>query len=45
MPDRKGWGWTANIPGFGLLADQFPDPKLNIWKFGLQLASFSQRKT
>ncbi len=22
------WGWTANIPGFGLLADQFPDPHL-----------------
>src|SRR5262245_14748598 len=21
----SGWGWTANIPGFGLLADQFPD--------------------
>ena len=20
------WGWTANIPGFGLLADDFPDP-------------------
>ena len=19
----SGWGWTANIPGFGLLADQF----------------------
>ncbi len=25
-PDN--WGWTANIPGFGLLADQFPDPHL-----------------
>ncbi|MDX1619689.1 MAG: acetamidase/formamidase family protein, partial [Nitriliruptorales bacterium] len=22
----SGWGWTANIPGFGLLADDFPDP-------------------
>jgi acetamidase/formamidase len=22
------WGWTANIPGFGLLAAQFPDPRL-----------------
>jgi len=22
------FGWTANIPGFGLLADQFPDPHL-----------------
>lgn len=28
-----GFGWTANIPGFGLLADQFPDPALHIWKF------------
>ena len=28
-----GWGWTANIPGFGLLADQFPDPALHIWKY------------
>src|SRR5689334_9486547 len=24
------WGWTANIPGFGLLADDFPDPHLRI---------------
>ena len=22
------WGWTASIPGFGLLADDFPDPAL-----------------
>jgi acetamidase/formamidase len=29
----SGWGWTAIIPGFGLLADQFPDPALNIWKY------------
>ncbi len=29
----KGWGWTGNIPGFGLLADQFKDPALHIWKF------------
>lgn len=29
----SGWGWTANIPGFGLLADQFPDPALHLWKF------------
>src|ERR1700694_5238592 len=25
-----GWGWTGLIPGFGLLADQFPDP----WFYG-----------
>jgi acetamidase/formamidase len=24
------WGWSASIPGFGLLADQFPDPALRI---------------
>lgn len=29
----SGWGWTAVIPGFGLLADQFPDPALNIWRY------------
>ena len=29
----SGWGWTANIPGFGLLADQFPDPALNVWRY------------
>jgi acetamidase/formamidase len=26
------WGWTGIIPGFGLLADEFPDPWLQIWK-------------
>ncbi|MEZ5885728.1 MAG: acetamidase/formamidase family protein [Paracoccaceae bacterium] len=31
--DGKGFGWTANIPGFGLLADQFTDPALNIWAY------------
>ena len=29
----SGWGWTANIPGFGLLADEFPDPALHIWTY------------
>jgi acetamidase/formamidase len=28
--DTGGWGWVANIPGFGLLADDFPDPHLRI---------------
>jgi acetamidase/formamidase len=27
------WGWTASIPGFGLLADDFPDPYLKITRF------------
>ncbi|MGJ3244039.1 MAG: acetamidase/formamidase family protein [Opitutales bacterium] len=26
---HKGWGWSAVIPGFGLLADEFPDPFLH----------------
>jgi acetamidase/formamidase len=26
------WGWTAIIPGFGLLADEFPEPALNVWR-------------
>lgn len=29
----SGWGWTGIIPGFGLLADEFPDPALNIWHY------------
>lgn len=28
-----GWGWTAIVPGFGLLAEDFPDPALHIWRF------------
>jgi acetamidase/formamidase len=27
-----GWGWTAIIPGFGLLADEFPEPALKMWR-------------
>jgi acetamidase/formamidase len=26
----RDWGWTALIPGFGLLADEFPEPWLQI---------------
>ena len=29
----SGWGWTANIPGFGLLADQFTEPALALWTY------------
>src|SRR5690606_6090270 len=31
--DGKGFGWTANIPGFGLLADHFKDPALTLWSY------------
>ena len=40
----SGFGWTANIPGFGLLADQFKDPALHIWaydKVAMTPAAFS----
>jgi acetamidase/formamidase len=40
----SGWGWTASIPGFGLLADQFTDPALHVWtydKVGMGPAAFS----
>ncbi|MCO6186628.1 acetamidase/formamidase family protein [Rhizobium sp. L1K21] len=39
------FGWTANIPGFGLLADQFPDTALHIWNYdsvGLRPALYGQ---
>ena len=29
----SGFGWTANIPGFGLLADQFKEPALQLWTY------------
>jgi acetamidase/formamidase len=29
----SGWGWTANIPGFGLLADEFPESALHLWRY------------
>jgi amidase len=41
----SGFGWTANIPGFGLLADQFTDPALTIWTYdpnSLEPAAFGQ---
>src|ERR1700719_3115365 len=29
----SGWGWTATIPGFGLLADDFKEPALLLWQY------------
>ena len=34
----SGWGWTGNIPGFGLLADQFPEARLHHWHYDSGLA-------
>ena len=30
--EMSAHGWTAIIPGFGLLADQFPSPWLKVWE-------------
>jgi acetamidase/formamidase len=37
---HKGWGWNAVIPGFGLLAEDFPDPYLHIYKLGESSCEF-----
>jgi acetamidase/formamidase len=34
------WGWSASIPGFGLLADEFPDPALRISRLAHGLGEF-----
>ncbi|KAF9259455.1 Acetamidase/Formamidase [Marasmius fiardii PR-910] len=42
--ETAGWGWTAIIPGFGLLTDEISGPALKIWKInkaeGFAEASF-----
>jgi acetamidase/formamidase len=37
------FGWTALIPGFGLLADRYPDPWLKVWDFDGEAAMLSER--
>ncbi len=29
---HRGWGWTAILPGFGVLPEDFSDPHLRIWE-------------
>jgi acetamidase/formamidase len=29
----RGWGWTAILPGLGLLPEDFPDPYLRVFEF------------
>jgi acetamidase/formamidase len=35
------WGWTAVIPGFGLLAEEFPEPAIKIWELRDGAAEFA----
>ncbi|KAF8839226.1 Acetamidase/Formamidase [Paxillus ammoniavirescens] len=37
------WGWTALIPGFGLLTDEFPEPALKIWDLSEAASEGGQR--
>ena len=37
--DPSGWGWTAIVPGFGLLAEDFPEAALNIWTYEKNFAT------
>jgi acetamidase/formamidase len=39
------WGWTAIIPGFGLLTEEFPDPWLRISEVTENGVRFSERIT
>jgi acetamidase/formamidase len=38
---HKGWGWNAVIPGFGLLADEFPLPYLHHYRLGRTYCEFA----
>ena len=40
--EENDWGWTALIPGFGLLADEFPDPFLHISRYDSRKVSFTE---
>ena len=37
---HKGWGWNAVIPGFGLLAEDFPEAYLHHYKLGETTCEF-----
>jgi len=38
---HKGWGWTGHLPGFGLLADDFPYPFVQHWRLEGDTCFFS----
>src|SRR4029077_10951067 len=43
--ETPSWGWTAIIPGFGLLADEFTEPWLRISEVTEESVRFSERIT
>lgn len=44
--ETEDWGWTGLIPGFGLLADEYPKPSLKIWRISKEekIAWFDEGK-
>ena len=40
--EENSWGWTALIPGFGLLADEFSEPYLHISKYDARSVRFTE---
>jgi acetamidase/formamidase len=38
--ELSGWGWTGIIPGFGLLADEFPNAYLNLSRYDAEHIEF-----
>lgn len=39
--EGSGWGWSAVIPGFGLLAEDFPEPFLHISRYDEKTVEFT----
>jgi acetamidase/formamidase len=37
--ESSGWAWTAIVPGFGLLADDFREAALHIWSYDKSFAA------
>lgn len=42
---ESAWGWTGILPGFGLLADDFPDPWLHISRYDRASVHFTPEIT
>jgi acetamidase/formamidase len=36
--EPSGWAWTAIVPGFGLLAEEFTEAALHLWSYDRSLA-------
>jgi acetamidase/formamidase len=37
--EPSGWAWTAIVPGFGLLAEEFTQPALHLWSYDRSFAT------